>query len=115
METVKIKTVVWVTSQFEAFHRWKKAPQDVKFLRDYHRHLFHVKVGMEVNHGDREIEFFQFKRKLEDIIANTWTGKKIDGSCEIIAEDLRAYLGASFVTVSEDGENGATVSVEGYE
>ena len=115
METVKIKTVVWVTTQFEAFHRWKNAPNDVSFLRDYHRHIFHVKVGVEVSHGDREIEFFQFKRKVERRVECVWKGKKFDGSCEMIAEDLRAYLGASFVTVSEDGENGATVTTEGYE
>ena len=111
----KIRKIVWVTTIFEAFHRWKDAPQDVEFLRDYHRHLFHVKVGVLVNHGDREIEFFQFKRRLEDIIENTWAGKRLNESCEMIAEDLLNFLDASFVTVSEDGENGATVSVEGYE
>jgi hypothetical protein len=101
--------IVWVTDTFYGFHRWKDAPSEVEFLRDFHRHLFHVKVGMAVKQLDREIEFFLLKAdlamKLED-----YQGQQFEKSCEMIATEILECMGAEFVEVSEDGENGATVT-----
>jgi len=104
-----MKTIVWVTAQFEAFHRWKDAPEDVSFLRNYHRHIFHVKLGKEVTHGDRQIEFIQLKRELELYIREKFEGGRFEYSCEMLASALHVEFGAYFVQVSEDGENGAIV------
>lgn len=105
------KTIVWISTAFQAWHRWKDAPDDVSFLRDFHRHLFHVKVGVEVNHGDREVEFFTFKRRVEDYIHKVYADQpRLEVSCEMIAADLLKAFSAQEVTVSEDGENGATVT-----
>ena len=104
--------IVWVTTKFEAFHRWVNAPDDVAFLRSYHRHLFHVKVGMEVTHLNRNIEFFQFKEKLNIFLAENYESQQMEKSCEMIANEILLQFDASFVEISEDGENGAIVSNE---
>ncbi len=101
--------IIWVTTTFEALHRWIEAPDDVDFLREFHRHLFHVKVGIEVNHLNRDIEFFQFKRKLDRFLVEKYKDKYMEKSCEMIAEEILAHFKASFVEISEDGENGAIV------
>jgi len=108
---MKTKTIVWVSTLFEGCHRWLSAPNDVSFLRNYHRHIFDVKLGVEVTGDDREIEFFQLKRKVDKYINKQYEGKSFDFSCEMIAKQLLIIFNACFVEVSEDGENGATVSV----
>ncbi len=108
-----MRTFVWVTTQFEACHRWLGAPKDVYYLSYYHRHLFKVKVTIEVSHGNREVEFFQFKRKLDIYLKELYAGRKFEFSCEQIATDiLKQFINCDSVEVSEDGENGATVEVE---
>ena len=106
-----MKTTVWVTTLFEGFHRWIDAPTDVAFLREYHRHIFEVKLGVEVLHNDRETEFFQLKRKVDEYLNHHFEGQYFDHSCETIAVELFHEFAAYFVEVSEDGENGATVSL----
>jgi len=115
----EMKTRIWVTTTFEAFHKWKKAPKEVKFLQNMHRHKFHVKVELDVHHNDRELEFFMVKDKLDDFIMLYYQGEDDVGSCEMIAstilgeiEDLYGKRGIS-VEVSEDGENGAVVTKHG--
>ena len=110
-----MKTIVWVTTQFEGFHKWPAAPDEVGFLRLLHRHLFHVKVGVLVGHNDRDVEFFMLKRHVNDII-KMMAGDNM--SCEMMAEfildklDLLFNYDVLYVDVSEDGENGATISKE---
>jgi hypothetical protein len=110
-----LRTYVYVTTRFEGFHRWENAPDDVAFLRDWHRHAFHVKMEVRVGHNDREVEFFQLKRKLEVYLREYWTDKRFEASCEMIAHEIRdefvkqGYF-VSMVDVSEDGENGAVVT-----
>ena len=65
-----IKRWIWVTFQREGVHCYPAAStdpklQDVSFLGFLHRHIFHFKVAIEVEHNDRDIEFIQFKRWLE--------------------------------------------------
>jgi len=106
-----MKTIVWVTTLFEGYHRWKDAPDDVEFLRSFHRHVFDVRLGVEVGDDNREVEFFQLKREIGEFINKTFEGNHFEFSCEQIAKQLLTKFNASYVEVSEDGENGATVSV----
>jgi hypothetical protein len=123
---------VYVTTRFEGLHHWPDAPEGVKFLRHPHRHVFHVKVYVEVRHGDREVEFITFKRTLEDFIQFNWfnpSGRPLlkTNSCEHIAKEVADWMrpwlhdayGLEFVApngrkwiveVSEDGENGAVLA-----
>lgn len=118
------KNRIFVTLQKEGIHSFPAAAtdpkyatggwDDVSFLASPHRHIFHIKVEIDVYHNDRDIEFIQFKRWLEVLMSD------IDGptielnnkSCEMIADDLaefieRKYPNRTFqITVSEDGENG---------
>lgn len=88
---------------------------DVSFLGTPHRHIFHFNVSIEVTHNDRDIEFIQFKRWLEFMYSD---GTLIlnHKSCEMIADDLYDAIASKYpnreiiITVSEDNENGATIS-----
>lgn len=77
-----------------------------------HRHTFGFKVWIEATHGDRDIEFIQFKRWLENLYGKG-TLQLDYKSCEMIAEDLYQEINARYpgrkvkISVSEDDENGA--------
>lgn len=106
---------IWVTFEFEGYHRWEDAPEEVSFLREVHRHLFKCKVEIEVLHDDREIEFFIFKRECSTMLYGQINFRDV-GSCEMVAEQLMKSILEKYpnrkisVTVSEDGENGSTVT-----
>lgn len=113
------KTLVFATIVVAGFHRWKNAPDVVAFLRDPHRHLFHIKGWVTVDHADRDTEFFILKNKLEQSITALYPKltylDTIDfggSSCEMIAVALVDYLNLTACEVSEDGENGALVTKE---
>jgi len=104
---------IWVTTEFEAFHKWDNAPKSVEFLKNLHRHIFKVKVYIEVFHNDREIEFISFKRTLTNYLRKQFELKNV-GSCEQITEEIIEFIKKNYgnnrkiiVDVSEDGENGA--------
>ena len=107
-----MKTTVWITAQFEGFHRWKDAPDSVGFLRDWHRHIFHVRLSVPVGHLDRDVEFITLKKEMEEHLHHKYRGKRFESSCETIAADLLREFSACLVEVSEDGENGAVVVAE---
>ena len=44
------KIFVVVKTEFEGFHSWEDAPDEVSFLRNLHRHIFHVTAKWKVNH-----------------------------------------------------------------
>lgn len=96
---------VRVRSQFTGWHKWKDAPEDVVFLRDFHRHVFKVELVVQVKHGDREVEFFTLQKQLDGFLARNYAGRKFLDSCEQIAEQIGLKFQAHEVTVSEDGEN----------
>jgi len=64
-----------------------------------------------VAHVDRDIEFILKKRQVEEYVNLKWHRKDIGRlSCEDIALELiREFQGCCFVSVLEDGENGAEV------
>lgn len=104
-------TTIFARTQFEGFHRWPDAPDEVAFLRDIHRHIFHVTAYAPVTHENRDIEFILFKRKLEAFIKATHRERlaETEGwSCETWARVIGEHFGCELVEVSEDGENGAT-------
>lgn len=104
-----MQTYIWITTQFIGFHRWRDAPDATAFLRDIHRHVFHVRVMVSVSHANRDIEFFDLKERVEKYIADNWKDRPFEHSCEYIAQALALNFNAISVEVSEDGENGATV------
>ena len=114
---------IWVTFSKEGIHKYPAALEDpklatgdeydVSFLGYPHRHIFHFKVWIEVFHDDRDIEFILFKRELEGLYTDGIL--QLDyRSCEMMADDLADYIKVNYpgrhliITVSEDGENGAT-------
>ena len=119
----KQNTNIWVTFTKEGIHKYPAAltdpklatgdEYDVSFLGYPHRHIFHFKVEIEVFHDDRDIEFIQFKRWLENLYA-TGTLELDYKSCEMICDDLAKQINNKYpnrklnITVSEDNENGAT-------
>lgn len=104
-----MKTTVWMSTQFSGYHRWKDAPETVAFLRNWHRHVFHVKLGVAVSHGNRHVEFIQLKAAVDSYLARTYAGQSFEYSCEQLAADLLNEFKAEWVEVSEDGENGGRV------
>ena len=118
------RRMIFVTFQKEGIHMYPAAATDpalatgdeydVSFLGTPHRHIFHFNVAIEVFHNDRDIEFIQFKRWLE----NLYKGGTLElnyKSCEMISDDLYNQIATRYpdrsieITVSEDGENGATI------
>lgn len=104
--------VVWVRTTFVGFHRWAAASGAVAFLRDWHRHVFHVRLGVPVFHNDRDVEFLTLKTELDGYIDSYYRGRRFESSCETIAEDLLSRFSGLWCEVSEDGENGATVTAD---
>ena len=110
------KRVITVTADFVAQHRWQACPFDeFAFLRDWHRHKFLVYLTVPVSHGDRQLEFFDVQSKLKKIL-DLYYGRKFEWSCETFAEQIILNMlerGVPVIscTVSEDGENSATVEV----
>ncbi len=118
------KRMIWVTFRKEGIHAYYAAAHDpslktedefdVSFLGMPHRHIFHFTVGIQVMHNDRDIEFIQFKRWLEKLYSEG-TVQLDHKSCEMISDDLYEVIASRYpertieITVSEDGENGATI------
>lgn len=121
----KAKRTIWVTFQKEGIHMYPAAATDpaladVSFLGSPHRHIFHFTVGIQVTHNDRDIEFIQFKRWLEGLYSDG-TLELNHKSCEMISDDLYEQIASRYpdrdinITVSEDGENGATIYYNCFE
>ena len=120
----KALRTIFVRFQKEGIHKYPAAATDpslatgdeydVSFLGTPHRHIFHFEVSIEVFHNDRDIEFIQFKRWLE----NLYKGGTLElnyKSCEMISDDLFEQIATRYpernivIQVSEDNENGATI------
>jgi hypothetical protein len=123
--------MIWVTFRKEGMHRYPAAATDpnlatgdeydVSFLANEHRHIFHFRVWLGVTHNDRDVEFIQFKRWLENLysgIGPYGQGKVLEldhKSCEMMSDDLYAQISQKYpgrevwIEVSEDGENGSFI------
>ena len=118
--------MIWVTFQKEGIHCYPAAATDlnlatgdqydVSFLANPHRHIFHFRVWLSVTHNDRDVEFIQFKRWLEQLYSSTQGVLSLDHkSCEMMSDELydtisQKYPGREvWIEVSEDGENGSFI------
>ena len=126
----KAERKIWVTFRKEGIHKYPAAATDpnlatgdqydVSFLASPHRHIFHFRVWIDVFHNDRDIEFIQFKRWLENLYSsnNNSQSSVLElnyKSCEMIADDLYIQIAARYperavwIEVAEDGENGCLI------
>jgi len=131
-QRIKDKAVrtIFVRFQKEGIHKYPAAATDpslatgdeydVSFLATPHRHIFHFEVTIEVFHNDRDIEFIQFKRWLENQYSQNIL--QLDyKSCEMISDDLYDVIATRYpdrnivIQVSEDNENGATIVYNTYQ
>ena len=125
-QRIKDKAIrtIFVRFQKEGIHKYPAAATDpalatgdeydVSFLATPHRHIFHFEVTIEVFHNDRDIEFIQFKRWLENQYSQGILALDYK-SCEMISDDLYEVIATRYpnrnivISVSEDNENGATI------
>ena len=124
------KRQIWITFQKEGVHKYPAALEDpmlatgdeydVSFLGYPHRHIFHFQVWIDVFHNDRDIEFIQFKRWLENLYKGSILNLDYK-SCEMIADDLYVQIASRYpgrdvtISVSEDNENGCTIQYNRFQ
>ena len=115
---------IWATFQKEGIHKYPAAltdpalatrdEYDVSFLGYPHRHIFHFRVWIDIWHNDRDIEFIQFKRWLENLYKDAVLALDYK-SCEMMADDLYLQIAGKYpgrnvwIEVAEDGENGCLI------
>jgi len=105
---------VYCTFQLEGIHNWPDCPiEEVKYLRDPHRHMFHFKLVVPVSHSDRDVEFIWLKHEAIESIESKYYDQDMRccnfgaSSCEHLCDFLlEQFPVAVMVEVSEDGENG---------
>ena len=125
-QDVRPNKMIWVTFRKEGIHKYPAAltdpnlatgdKYDVSFLGHPHRHIFHFRVWIGVTHNDRDIEFIQFKRWLEELYNGDQAVLQLDyKSCEMMSDDLHDTISKEYpgrevwIEVSEDGENGSFI------
>jgi hypothetical protein len=123
---IRPNKMIWVTFRKEGIHKYPAAltdpnlatgdEYDVSFLGYPHRHIFHFRVWISVQHNDRDIEFIQFKRWLESLYNGQGAVLSLDyKSCEMMSDDLHDIISKKYpnreiwIEVSEDGENGSFI------
>ena len=121
MISINKKKFTFVQFQKEGIHRYPEAATDpalatgdeydVSFLASPHRHIFHFRVELSVTHDNRDVEFIQFKRWLENLYKDATLTLDYK-SCEMMGEELYSHISAKYpnrdvrIEISEDGENG---------
>jgi hypothetical protein len=123
-QDIRPNKMIWVTFRKEGIHCYPAAATDptlatgdeydVSFLANEHRHIFHFRVWLGVTHNDRDVEFIQFKRWLENLYKDATLSLDFK-SCEMMSDDLYAQVSQKYpdrevwIEVSEDGENGSFI------
>ena len=123
-QDIRPNKMIWVTFQKEGMHCYPAAATDpnlatgdeydVSFLANKHRHIFHFRVWLGVTHNDRDVEFIQFKRWLENLYKDNILDLNFQ-SCEMMSDDLYSEISQKYpdrevwIEVSEDGENGSFI------
>mgnify|MGYP007029251346 FL=1 len=103
----------------EGLHCWKDAPNHLDYLRNKHRHIFHVHCYWEVKHNDREIEIIETQKEVDNYFKKYYSNKYNmcdfeNMSCEDICNELLGCYkekGLKQVLVLEDGQGGAECQV----
>ena len=123
-QDIRPNKMIWVTFRKEGVHCYPAAATDpnlatgdeydVSFLANKHRHIFHFRVWISVTHNDRDIEFIQFKRWLENLYKDNILNLNFM-SCEMMSDELYSAISEKYpsrevwIEVSEDGENGSLI------
>ena len=123
-QDIRPNKMIWVTFRKEGVHCYPAAATDpnlatgdeydVSFLANKHRHIFHFRVWISVTHNDRDIEFIQFKRWLENLYKDNILNLDFM-SCEMMSDELYSEISEKYpsrevwIEVSEDGENGSLI------
>lgn len=120
MDNKRIVSEVYCTLQVEATHNWPGCPFDeVAYLRDPHRHVFHIKAHKLVNHDDRDTEFIMLKHEILLHLRHNYYKSHLKMcafgamSCEMLARELIDAFDLCQCEISEDNENGAILTVIG--
>ena len=125
-QDIRPNKMIWVTFRKEGIHCYPAAATDpnlatgdqydVSFLANPHRHIFHFRVWLSVTHNDRDVEFIQFKRWLEQLYSSAQGVLSLDHkSCEMMSDELYDTISQKYpsrevwIEVSEDGENGSFI------
>lgn len=115
---MKLAKEIVIKLQVEGLHHWPECDvEGVEFLKDKHRHVFHIECNKQVSHSDRDIEIIKLKRQMEDFLYESFA--TIEGqprvcdfdtmSCEMIGELMVSAFKLSSCLVTEDNENGACI------
>lgn len=104
-------TIVYCKVLFEGIHCWPGCPfEEVAYLRDPHRHIFHITAHKQVFHDDRDVEFIMLKHRVQEYLTTRFPDGRMGAtSCEMLGRDLMEKFDLVQVEVSEDDENGAMI------
>ena len=111
-----MKISIIVQLQIEGIHYWKDCEiNEVSYLKNVHRHIFHVTLKKEVSHSDRDIEIIRLKHEVIAYFHKEYFDNHLkihhfrNMSCEDIAIEILEKFKCNKVKVLEDNENGAEV------
>ena len=108
-----------VKLNFPGIHSWNNCNlKPVIYLKNYHRHMFHITCKIQVKHDDRDIEIIMLKNSVLNYLNRKFysdhygCGLFGNMSCEMIAEMILEEFKLNYCRVLEDNENGAEVKNE---
>ncbi len=103
-----------VKLQVAGLHHWPECPiKEVSYLKDLHRHTFHIECKKKVSHTNRDIEIIRFKAKILKYLNDYYYNEVYKClvfhrmSCEDIANLLMLQFELNYCSVLEDNEVGA--------
>lgn len=113
-----MKKYIQIKLEVEGLHSWPNCNiEEVDYLKYMHRHTFGFLCKLEVAHGDRSVEFIEFKHKIKEYLGKKYYDPKYKccnftgQSCETLAEELLLAFNLVECAVSEDNEFWGIVSL----
>lgn len=111
-----MKSVVFSKFEVEGLHNWTDCPiEEVKYLKNSHRHLFGIIAYKEITNLNREIEFIEFQHEIKSYLNAKYYDNKYkclnfkSMSCEMIAKELVINFDLLQCEVNEDSRDGAII------
>ena len=111
-----IQTKIICRLQVEGLHCWANCDiEEVMFLKNSHRHQFHIIATKIVTHADRDIEFIRLSHEIKNYLNKQYYSEVADclqfdsRSCEMLALELLEAFNLSSCEVNEDLEGGSIV------
>lgn len=113
---MKTKATVIVQFEFEGFHFYENAPEQVEFLKYPHRHSFILKAGYQVTDLNREKEIFICRDELKYYLTEAYGSPCVFNgmSCEMIAKEILEFAaidGMIWCEIWEESTGGARVEL----